>query len=122
MNNPFFLHVNNHANVESERALRAKFGKLITNLANGNKVKIASIQRRPSYTFAGIIVGNEFHIGAAICHPNDQFCKKIGRAKAEGRAKSSNNIVVEIPEEVIKSNKTGKFFADTCRDLSNTLL
>lgn len=122
MNNPFFLHVNNHANAESEKTLRAKFGKLISNLANGCRVKVTTVHRKPSYTFAGIIVSNEFHIGVAKCHPNDQFCKKIGRAKAEGRAKSSNNIVVEIPEEVIKSNKTGKFFADTCKDLSNTLL
>jgi len=122
MNNPFFLHVNNHANAKSERTLRAELGKLISNLAAGCRVKITPSQRKPSYTFAGTIVGNEFHIGVAKCHPNDQFCKKIGRAKAEGRAKSSNNIVVEIPEKVIKSNKTGKFFADTCKDLSNTLL
>ena len=122
MNNPFFLHVNNHANAESERTLRAKLGKLISNLANGCRVKITPVQRKPSYTFAGTIVGNEFHIGVAKCHPNDQFCKKVGRAKAYGRAKSTNNIVVNIPQDVLDANKTGRFFSDTCKELVKTIL
>jgi len=122
MNNPFFLHVNNHANAESEKTLRTKFGRLITNLANGNIVKIASIRRKPSYTFAGIIMGNEFQIGVAKCHPNDQFCKKIGRAKAYGRAKSSNCILVEIPQGVLDTNKTGRFFSNTCKELARGIL
>lgn len=78
MNNPFFLHVNNHANVESEKALHAKLSKVINNHC---KLKITK-QGKPSYTFAGLILGNEFYIGIAKCSPNDQLCKKIGRAKA----------------------------------------
>lgn len=122
MNNPFFLHVNNHANAESERTLRAKLGKLISNLANGCRVKITPVHRKPSYTFAGIIVGDEFHIGVAKCHPNDQFCKKVGRAKAYGRAKANSGVhVVHIPSIVLSENKTGKFFSETCRSIAETL-
>ena len=117
MNHSFFLHVNNHVNVRSHKTLCKELRGTISNLPKGVKIKIIPPKRKSSCTFAGNMEGNMFKIGAAICHPNDQFCKKVGPAKAEGRARSSNSIKILIPEDVLSSNKTGTFFAKTCREL-----
>ena len=115
MNNPFFLHVNNHANVKSERTLSTQLSKM--DILKGVKVKVVDVNRKPSFTFAGMLVGNEFHIGISKCHENDQFVKAVGRDKALGRARSKNKLVVVVPDYVLKENKTGRFFSDLCKQM-----
>lgn len=43
------------------------------------------------FTLAGFPDGNKLKIGLAVCNPKDQFCKKIGRSIAEGRAKNKDS-------------------------------
>lgn len=115
----FLLHVNNHANTKSERTKRAEISKFISKFTDGYKVKLIPKFNKSSYTFAGIVCHDKMNIGIATCHPNDQFCKKVGRDKAIGRAKSSINIVgksfqVDIPKDLIESNKLGEYFNKIC--------
>lgn len=95
-----FVHFNNHTNTPSTKGVPRK------NL------------HKPSYTFAGKIVeGSTLLVGVSQCSARDQFCKKVGRAKAEGRALSTNAQVFAIPQDVLETNKIGKFFAETCKTL-----
>lgn len=95
-----FVHFNNHTNAPSSKGVPRK------NL------------HKPSYTFAGKIVkGSTLLVGVSQCSPRDQFCKKVGRAKAEGRVLSTHAEVFAIPQDVLKTNKIGKFFAETCKTL-----
>ena len=51
------------------------------------------------FTLAGVIDGNMMEVGLAVCSPQDQFCKKIGRIIALGRVTIYNftpNIVKSI--------------------------
>ena len=88
-----FVHFNNHTN-------------------NSPKTR-----KKGSYTFSGVVVGNMLHIGVARCSTKDQFVKKIGRVKAEGRAKSSLAGLIPIPKEVIRDKKYGNFFIEKCKEL-----
>lgn len=99
MNNTFFLHVNNHANRPP-----------LKNRKETRKLPY-------SYTVAGVLEGTTFRIGVSICSPFDQFCKKVGRVRAEGRAKSNSGFLVKIPKDVLESNKLGKFFVETAKQL-----
>lgn len=47
-----------------------------------------SVCPRGGITIAYIIDGNSIYAAEALCHPNDNFNKHIGRAKAAGRLKS----------------------------------
>lgn len=118
MNNPFVMHVNNHAKAPSENT-RLKL-KQLYGISDDFKISVKKVAKK-SYTFAGIIEGKEFHVGLAICNPADQFVKKVGRLKAEGRARSSKAYVFNIPDDVISSNKTGKFFSQICDDILKSL-
>lgn len=86
--NTFILHINNHCRTKNT----------------------------PSYTVAGIIemMGEEaqMRFGISRCSPNDQFIKRIGRIKAEGRARSKDAILEKIPKNVINDGKLGKFFSE----------
>jgi len=41
------------------------------------------------FTICGLPDGDKLKIGLAICNPRDQFCKRIGRNIAEGRANNT---------------------------------
>lgn len=99
--NTFFIHINNHATYPSMK-----------------NVKVKRRDLKPSYTIAGIQTEGHFHIGIAQCSPFDQFCKKVGRVKAEGRAKSyGHNKAIPIPEDVLTSGKLGAYFVEQAKNL-----
>ena len=59
-------------------------------------------------TFAGVVneEDNQLRIGLSICNPKDNFCKKIGRLIAEGRA-------CKKPEQIIDlTGVPGKDYCD----------
>lgn len=43
-----------------------------------------------------------FNTGVAICSKKDQFCRKVGRDIARGRAASGRGLVLEIPSSSIE--------------------
>lgn len=62
---------------------------MILRLENGKRVEVrfTHYPNAPApYTEARVGWGEEFLLGAGICHPNDQFNKAIGRKVALGRA------------------------------------
>lgn len=101
MSNTFFIHINNHSTYPSLK-----------------KVKVKRKALKPSYTIAGIQSEGHFHIGVAQCSPFDQFCKKTGRIKAEGRAKSADFVLVPIPQEVLLEGKLGAYFVEQAKKLA----
>lgn len=97
----FFVHINNHSTHPSLKKVRVKRKTL-----------------QPSYTIAGIQNEGHFHMGVAQCSPFDQFCKKTGRVKAEGRAKSADFVSVPIPPEVLSEGKLGAYFVEQAKKLA----
>jgi len=51
------------------------------------------------FTAAGNYIGNKIEIGYALCGNKDQFCKKIGRDIAEGRAKKKPMDLITYKDE-----------------------
>lgn len=100
--NTFFAHINNHT----------------------NRPTIVGVPRKKlpgaSYTVAGIVKDGALHVGVSKCSPRDQFIKKVGRVRAEGRANSGQAEVYVIPEDVLANNTVGKFFSDTYKQLIKT--
>lgn len=106
MKDLFFVHINNHAGRLSLHKLKAREKKRL----------------KKSYTIAGLVVGNELRIGISPCSVKDQFVKKIGRARAEGRARSNHqHMNYTIPEEIITTGKIAHYFLGICSKLKETL-
>lgn len=58
-------------------------------------IKDGKIQNLGGCTIAyEVIDANTMIIAMAICHPEDNFCKKLGRDKAGGRLKSKDFAVI----------------------------
>lgn len=98
--NTFFMHINNH----------------VDNGIN-NKLYKRKSKPKPSYTLAGVLKDNNIKIGISQCSPKDQFIKKLGRIRAEGRANAKDAIIIEVPSDVIENKTFGKFFVEECKKL-----
>lgn len=88
--------------------------KGVKNFSESKKLKFTKCAR---YTVAGIYdeENHKFYMGMARCSEKDQFVKKIGRIKAEGRAKSNmNKLAIDIPKE---EKKVGTFFVNKALEL-----
>lgn len=67
-----------------------------------------AVQELPDWFFAGLKPGDFFEkrIGRAVCHPKENFCRKLGREAAEKAAKLKRFTVVRIVETVGKREIT----------------
>lgn len=56
-------------------------------------------------TIAGRIENGTLHIGAALCSPEDNFCKKSGRDKAMGRTYANSSKHLRLKGFATKNRK-----------------
>lgn len=94
-----------------------------TSVVNGERNPIPPHLRQSRQVIAGIVKSKYIYFGKSTCMSTDQFVKKVGRSRAEGRAASTNPMTkVEIPEKLKGASKTAqtglvKFFMRQAKKL-----
>lgn len=78
------------------------------------KHKEQEIERRVAY--AGIVKDTYIHIGEAVCSEKDQFCKKLGRTIALGRANKHPLVKLDLSDR--DDTKVGNIFVNFCKNLN----
>ena len=107
----FYIHINNHKLYNKSKFIKFSY------------INVKKINQTPSYTVAATYDYDkgQFRFGIAKCSPKDQFVKKIGRIKAEGRAHSENAIIVNTLVGGITENKLGHFFINKALELVKSI-
>lgn len=85
-----------------------EFCKHFKALPNGRRITVGAIYEDGTMTF-----------GVSVCKPGEPFCKKLGHAKAVGKARSKNQHAGQVTVPSSERQPIGPYFRTMAQHVMN---